>query len=283
MTATVASDATDAPPVVPVSVVIAVHDEEAHIEGCLASLRMQDHSRLEVIVVDDGSRDATATLAASAVGVSLIRQPHLGAAIARNAGARAATGDVLIFVDGDMELPPTWVSAMVAPLADPAVDGTFTADIHVANGHKRWARAHMLGRGLPVDTHFREKPDTFEIYRAVRRDRFWEVGGFDEVGHGEDVAIGRKLGRPAVRAIGADCWHHEPEDLGDIFRSARWLGSGVRIRERPGAWREHVPWRAVRSGIRLSRQHHDPSLLVYRVVWSSGVLVGWFGRRWTAK
>jgi glycosyltransferase involved in cell wall biosynthesis len=269
-----------APPTV--SVVVAVHDEEAHVAECLTSLLSQDHPA-EIIVVDDGSRDRTAAIAAGFDGVTLLRQDHLGAAAARNRGAAAASGDVLVFVDGDMRFPPGWVGAMVAPLADPEVDGTFTADIHVANGHRRWARAHMLGRGLPAHTHFRDRPDTFEIHRAVRTDRFREVGGFDEIGHGEDVTIGRKLGRPAVRADGADCYHHEPEDLADIFRSARWLGSGERITETPGAWRAHLPWRAARTGWGLARRHRSPDLVLYRLVWSSGLLVGWFGRRWTAK
>jgi peptidoglycan-N-acetylglucosamine deacetylase len=265
-----------------VSVVVAVHDEEAHLAGCLRSLLAQDRP-IEIVVVDDGSHDRTVAIAEGFSGVTVLRQDHRGAAAARNLGAAHACGEILVFVDGDMEFPPGWVDAMVAPLDDPSVDGTFTADIHVANGDKRWARAHMLGRGLPATTHFRDRPDTFEIHRAVRAARFQEVGGFDEIGHGEDVTIGRKLGRPAVRADGADCYHHEPEDLADVFRSARWLGSGERIRESPGVWRDHVPWRAARTGWRLARRHHAPELVVYRLVWSSGVLVGWFGQRWTAK
>ncbi len=271
-----------------VSVVIAVHNEQAHVQRCLYSLLAQDYEQVEIVVVDDGSTDATVALVerlASDDGITLLRTAHLGAAAARNTGARAATGDVLAFVDGDMDFPAGWVRAMIAPmLADEEVYGTFTRDIHVANGHQRWARAHMLGRGLSVRTHFPEDfGDTFEIYRVIWTDRFWQVGGFDDIGHGEDVMVGRKLGRPAVVAPDGACWHHEPEDLMDIFRSARWLGSGERIKETPDAWKNHLPHRALKQGIRMAKRHRSPDLIAYRLVWSTGVLVGWFGKRWTAK
>ena len=48
--------------------------------------------------------------------------------------------------------------------------------------------------------------------------------------------------------------------MADIFRSARWLGSGERIREQPQAWRGHLPWRAARIGARMARRHRAPSL-----------------------
>ena len=100
------------------------------------------------------------------------------------------------------------------------------------------------------------------------------VGGFDEVGHGEDVTVGRKLGRDAVVAPGATCYHYEPEALRDVFRSAVWLGRGERIRERPDAWTMHLPWRSLQRGYRLARTHEFPSLVVYRLVWDTGVLIG---------
>jgi GT2 family glycosyltransferase len=136
----------------------------------------------------------------------------------------------------------------------------------------------MLGRGLPADRHFPPGfPDRWENFRAIKRSAFEGVGGFDEVGHGEDVTIGRKLGELAVAAPGTVCWHYEPDTLRDIFASARWLGRGERIRE--GGRRTTLrPWRLIRRAKSLAVENRMPSLFVYRLVWDAGVLFGWFTR-----
>src|SRR5687768_9526278 len=129
-----------------VSVVIAAYDEEAHIERCLASLQLQTYVPLEIIVVDDGSRDRTAALAGRTAGVQVISTQHRGAGVARNTGARHALGDILVFLDADMSFPEMFVERLVAPLLlDPDEVGSFTREIMVANTSRRWARAHQLG------------------------------------------------------------------------------------------------------------------------------------------
>jgi glycosyltransferase involved in cell wall biosynthesis len=261
-----------------VSVVIAAYQEGLHVEDCLESLSGQTYPRLEVVLVDDGSTDGTAQLAERLSGVRVLRQAHLGAAIARNLGASASGGEILVFLDADMVFPPPFIERLVAPILEDGVTGTFTKEIMVANAERRWARAHMVGRGLPLDTHFRPGfPDRWEIFRAVRKEAFDRVGGFDEVGHGEDVTLGRKLGEDAVAAPGTLCWHYEPETLGDIFSSARWLGRGERLKE--GGRRMSLrPWRLVGSALSLAREHRMPSLFVYRLTWDVGKIYGWLTR-----
>jgi len=262
-----------------VTVVIAVYDERRHIAECLETLGAQRYRPLEIVVVDDGSRDGTAGIVAGFPDVTLIRRAHLGAGSARNAGAAAATGEILVFVDGDMTFPPEFVDRLVAPMLDDGAPGTFTKEILVANGDRPWARAHMLGRGLPADRHMPGTfPDRWENYRAVWRRHFERVHGFDEIGHGEDVTLGRKLGVDAHVAPGAVCGHYEPDTLLDIFRSARWYGRGERIRERPFAWRAYHPLRMARRAAGLARRHRRPELAVYRLVFDAGVLAGWLTR-----
>lgn len=258
-----------------VSVIMAAHNESRHIAASLQALSEQDYEPLEVVVVDDGSRDGTAEIVARSPHSTLLRQSHQGPAIARNLGASVAKGDILVFVDADMICPPEFISRLVAPMIDDDAPGTFTKEIFVANPHRRWAVAHMLGRGLPRDRHFRDGfPDRWEIYRAVWRDRFEAVGGFDNVGYGEDVTLGRKLGVEAVAAPGASCRHFEPDTLLDIFRSARWFGRGERIQENPH-WRDaYRPKRLVGYAWKLAVTHRKPSLFIYRVWWSMGVLYG---------
>lgn len=94
-----------------VSVVAAAYNESRHIVRLLSSLRDQTLPPSEVIVVDDGSTDRTAALAAGC-GARVLSTPHRGPAHARNLGARHAIGEVLVFVDGDMACSRTYVEAL---------------------------------------------------------------------------------------------------------------------------------------------------------------------------
>lgn len=92
-----------------VSVVIPARDAAPSIERALASILAQDYRPLEVIVVDDGSRDQTAALVARFAdpAVRLIRQPQShGAAAARNRGVAASHGEIVAFQDADDEWLP---------------------------------------------------------------------------------------------------------------------------------------------------------------------------------
>lgn len=88
-----------------VSVVIPARDEGAFIAEALASVLAQTHRPLEVIVVDDGSRDRTAEIAA-AHGARVLRQSHQGVAAARNTGLRAARGAYWAICDADDVMTP---------------------------------------------------------------------------------------------------------------------------------------------------------------------------------
>lgn len=105
-----------------VSVVLAARDEEARIGACLNLLASQDYpaDRYEIIVVDDGSEDRTAELAAAAAATSeapmqvvrMVDGQGKKAALAR--GVSQARGSIVLTTDADCRVPPTWISAMVA-------------------------------------------------------------------------------------------------------------------------------------------------------------------------
>jgi glycosyltransferase involved in cell wall biosynthesis len=100
-----------------VSVVIPARDASATLGATLAGLAAQERRPDEVIVVDDGSGDATVVLAEAAPVVTrVIAGPGEGPGAARNAGAVAATGDVLAFLDADCEPQPGWLRAGVEAL-----------------------------------------------------------------------------------------------------------------------------------------------------------------------
>src|SRR4051794_29144317 len=96
------------------SIVYCTYNRRPLLERSLAELAPQLAScrDVEVIVVDDGSTDSTQDLAAHFGGqphVRFIRQPNLGNSAARNAGADAAAGEWVTFLDDDAWPPPGWV------------------------------------------------------------------------------------------------------------------------------------------------------------------------------
>ncbi|MBE3074896.1 MAG: glycosyltransferase, partial [Actinobacteria bacterium] len=89
-----------------VSVIMPAYNAAATIGSALESLASQTYRDLEVVVVDDGSSDATASIveriaASSAVPVRLVSQPNAGRATASNRGINSARGEFLGFVDAD--------------------------------------------------------------------------------------------------------------------------------------------------------------------------------------
>ena len=84
------------------SVIVPAYNAAATLARAIDSIRAQSCPAHEIIVVDDGSTDTTATVARRyGDAICLLRQPNTGVAAARNAGARVATGDWLAFLDAD--------------------------------------------------------------------------------------------------------------------------------------------------------------------------------------
>lgn len=94
-----------------VTVVIPAHNEEDYIERCLTSILAQDYpdSRYETIVVNNNSTDATPKIARQ-LGVQVIDEPQGPVGRVRNAGAKAARGEVLLFIDSDCIAPSDWIT-----------------------------------------------------------------------------------------------------------------------------------------------------------------------------
>ena len=106
-----------------VSVIIPAYNAEKTLPNCLDALLNQSTKPNEIIVVDDGSKDETKTVAESYSLVKVIAQKNQGPAKARNAGARAAKSEIIIFLDSDCVPEKNWVQEMLVPLADEKVAG----------------------------------------------------------------------------------------------------------------------------------------------------------------
>ncbi len=105
-----------------ISVVVPVVNEAARVAACVAALRAGQAAaderacRVDIVVVDGGSDDATVEVA-TAAGARVVGSPVASRAAQMNLGARETTGDVLYFVHGDVLVPPTYAADIAAALA----------------------------------------------------------------------------------------------------------------------------------------------------------------------
>ncbi len=243
----------DAPPFI--SVTVPVYNGAETLPACLHALRDQTYPAdgYEVIVVDDGSTDATADVARG-LGVRVISQPNAGPAAARNRGARAARGEVLLFTDADCAPTPDWIAQMAAPFADESVAGV--------KGVYRTRQRELVARFVQAEYEDKydrmrglERIDFVDTYSAgYRRDVFLSAGGFDEffpTASVEDQAFSFKLaeaGHRLVLAPRARVFHLHDRTLGEYVR--RKFGIGY---WKVKVMREHPD--------KLVRDSHTPQVL----------------------
>lgn len=256
-----------------VSVIVPAYQEEAVIGACLASLSGQTIDDYEVIVVDDGSTDATARIAQDA-GARVIATAHEGDCSARNAGAAVAEGDVLVFCDADEEFAPDFLEHLVEPLADPKVRATFPGGVEWINAERGLAPGWLHIRGFPDPTQPPEFTTPHWMAKAVRRTDFEHAGGYPEGGgYGADWVFGRAVG-PAVVVREARWRSTVPSGAGEVFGKARWIG-----RSEPfDSDRHRLPlasgWRAARL---LAKGHARAACA--RLLYDAGLVAGLIERR----
>ncbi len=262
-----------------VTVIVPAFNEEGTIGRCLDSLRAQTLSPLEILVVDDGSTDATAHLAQGAPGVTLLRQDHAGPGAARNLAAARARGDILAFADADLSFDPAYLERLTAPIREGRAVGTFTKEEYVRNRDVCWSRFWAARMGLPPHRRIPEDaPDDSPVFRAILREAFLGCGGYDPtVGYGEDHTLSARLGRRAAAASGAVCHHDNPDTLGEVFRSARWLGKGEFFSKDPGLiprrWARFLLWVPLMA-LAGALRSLDPRRIPFDLVYEWGLLQG---------
>jgi glycosyltransferase involved in cell wall biosynthesis len=129
-----------------VSVIVPVWNDLAGIEQCLAALRLQSypHSRLQIIVVDNGSTDGSCECAQSFSGVTVLREPEPGSYAARNAGLAHAQGTYVAFLDSDCVPDRRWVEQAVTFAMRHSNLGVLAGRVTVANGDRSSPSAAAL-------------------------------------------------------------------------------------------------------------------------------------------
>ncbi len=171
-----------------VSVIIPVLNEEARISEALRDVA-ELPGIFEVIVVDGGSTDRTRQLVEAQPFATLVRAPR-GRATQLNVGAAQAQGEVLLFLHADVRLPADaarWVNQVLAdPSAAAGAFRTWTVPegrapawaplVHLADLRSRYSRVPYGDQAL-----------------FVRRERFFEAGGFPPIELMEDFELSRRL------------------------------------------------------------------------------------------
>jgi rSAM/selenodomain-associated transferase 2 len=175
---------------VALSVVVPVLDEARRIGEHLAALRGVAGID-EIVVVDGGSRDDTVAIARRVPGVRVLTASR-GRGVQLNAGARAARGDVLLFLHADAALPPDAALLVGRALGEPGVvAGAFRLHT-VAESGPRWLGP--LLRLADLRSRVTRLPYGDQAM-FVRRDAFERVGGFPDQPLMEDVELARRLWR----------------------------------------------------------------------------------------
>ncbi len=223
-----------------VSVVVPYYEAPRELDRALAALALQTHphERLQVVVADDGSRQPPRLPADAPFDLRLVRQDDRGfrAAAARNLGAAASDGEVVLFLDGDTVPEPDYVarlSRLPAMVPDCVVVGrrrhadlsgwtvarlrdwlTGHANGPAALTEPRWLREAYAGSRNLLDADARSYRHMISAVLGMHRDLFGELDGFceqfDSYG-GEDWELAHRAycaGAVFAHVPEAVAWHH---------------------------------------------------------------------------
>ncbi len=214
-----------------VSVIVPAYNAQSSLAACLAGLAAQEYPRAayEVIVVDDGSSDRTFEIAQSA-GVCVIRQDNAGPASARNRGAAAANGDLLLFTDADCVPTPNWITTLTAPFEDPSIAG--------AKGAYLSRQTEVVARFTQLEYEDRytrmtgaHTIDFIDTYSAAyRRNVFLANHGFDTIfptASVEDQELSFRLAEKGYRLVfvpAAKVYHRHNPTVRAYVRRKYYIG-----------------------------------------------------------
>jgi cellulose synthase/poly-beta-1,6-N-acetylglucosamine synthase-like glycosyltransferase len=222
-----------------VTVVVAARDEAATIERCVRSLRQQTYPAVEIVVVDDGSTDATGPLAAAA-GATVLAGQARGLGAARNRGTASGRGAIVAFMDADAYAAPDWLNSLVEALADPALAGAGGVQLAPddATAFQRRLQRFLECVGFvsdyvrPSGGAVRPTAHNPGCNSAYRRAVLEAVGGFrEDLFPCDDLDLDRRLTLAGYRlgfAPAARVYHYRVRDLAEFRRMMRRYGAGHR-------------------------------------------------------
>ena len=263
-----------------VSVVVCTYNNENTLRDCFDGLRVLDYPDYEVIVVNDGSTDATDDIVRE-YGFRLISTENRGLANARNAGLWAATGEIVAYVDADARPDPYWLSHLAT---------AFQKGAHVAIGGPNIPppRASEISEcvanapGGPI--HVLLSDEIAEhipgCNMAFRKWSLEVIGGFDPQFRiaGDDVDICWRLqdrGWTVGFSPGAVVWHHRRDRVNGYLKQQFEYGKAEALLERK--WPErynragHLAWAGRVYGNGSSKARGLRRWKIYYGTWGQGL------------
>lgn len=168
-----------------VSVIIPTKNSERTLERCLASTKNQNYPNIEIIIVDNYSTDKTEKIAQK-YGEVYVKGAERSTQ--RNFGAEKAKGELLLFIDSDMELTSGVIAACVQEIIekDKDIKGIIIPEVSIGEGF--WAKCKALERSCYVGD------ETIEAARFFDKKAFFEFKGYDESLTGvEDWDLSQRL------------------------------------------------------------------------------------------
>jgi glycosyltransferase involved in cell wall biosynthesis len=229
-----------------ISVVVPTSDRRAQIVRCVESLLQQSLPPVEIIVVDDFSRDGTGEalrVVAQRAGEVFIRvirnEQNRGANASRNIGVASSCGDIVAFLDSDCEASATWLQNIVVPMRNPvvgAVSGLVDDTCQSNIWERTFAGTHRLPRRGPVS---RFTSCNLAVRRELLVTHRWEEDFSDatrRAGSAPDTTFSGRCDEEglylAIRAAGwevlaepsAVLQHHHPYSATSFLRQAYYGG-----------------------------------------------------------
>jgi GT2 family glycosyltransferase len=262
-----------------VSVVVAAYNAGTTLKLCLESLRRLNYPDYEVILVDDGSTDATPQIGSAFPGIRYVRHPaNLGLSAARNTGIAAATGEIIAFTDADCRADEDWLHHLVGSMLESDFAGMGGPNL-LPPDDSPVAAAVMASPGGPAHVMLsdRQAEHIPGCNMAFFRKVLEEIGGFDPVFRkaGDDVDLCWRLQQAGYRigfAPSAFVWHYRRSTVGAYLRQQRGYGESeaLLVRKHPeyfnsfggSIWRGRI-YAASRFGLLLR-----PSI-IYRGLFGS--------------
>jgi GT2 family glycosyltransferase len=253
-----------------ISVVVCTYNGSRTLPACLQGLREVEYPNFEVLVVNDGSTDSTPDIVRQ-FGVRLISTDNWGLATARNVGFRAATGEIVAYLDDDARPDRHWLHYLALSFKDgrfAAVGGPNLPPTE--SGAVASCVADAPGGPIHVLVSDREAEHIPGCNMAFRKSALEEIGGFDPQFRvaGDDVDICWRL-RDAGQELGfspaAFVWHQPRTSVGAYWRQQRGYGRAEALLERkwPHKYRAggHARWSGrlyarLRTGLGRSRVYY---------------------------
>jgi rhamnosyltransferase len=207
------------------SIIIRCYNEEQHIGRLLTGITQQTVNRVEIIVVDSGSTDATASIASRyPTKIVNIEPEEFSFGRSLNTGCAAASGEFLVLASAHCyPLYKDWLESLLAPLADPKVALVYGKQR--GNETSRFSEHQVFAKWFPeVSNLNQDHPFCNNANAAIRRE-LWEELPYDESLTGlEDLDWAKRamqLGHRVAYAADADIVHVHDEKPGDIYNRYR--------------------------------------------------------------